>query len=233
MRHLFFLTVLTICQTVLAQDNYELSSIGLTANGGLSKVSTNYSSTGWAVNNNIFRFSGHAGLFYNLHITENSSIETALLFTQVEGKEHQSFQLHDSVGNPWPVYFVDNYYRHITYLGLPIQYGLQVKRFTIAIGGQLSFALLKNERHEYYTSYPKSEPDPRNENNKLNIDSFDYGIKGGLLFNLTEKFTLETTFYQSLNNIYKNNEYTWTIQQWTVGLRYKFFVRQTVCITRQ
>jgi len=59
---------------------------------------------------------------------------------------------------------------------------------------------------------------------KLNIDSYDYGVRAGLLFKLSDKFSIEANYYYGINNILKIyiNNMKWKVQQMTVGLRYKF-----------
>ncbi len=219
MRQLFtILTLLIINVTVFGQYD-----IGLKANGGLSKISDSFTAPNTTT---TVRFapSGQFGFFYNLFISKKSIIGAELLFSQINGRKHENFPLHDSLGNPIYVSLVHNYYRHISYIGLPIQYGLKLRKLTINIGLQASFSFVNKERDEFYASYPKSTSHTTsNTYSKLYIDNYDFGARAGMVFNFTKKFAIDATYYYGINNIYKNNDYIWTVQQMTIGLQYKFF----------
>ncbi|MBI4931362.1 MAG: PorT family protein [Bacteroidetes bacterium] len=213
-----FLTILTIHLTALGQHN-----IGLKVDGGLSKISTNFSSQGTSVYNNN-RFSGNCGLFYNYHLTQKSLIAGEFLLIQIGGTEYHNKPILDTLGNPMGISFVDNFYRRITYIGLPIYYGLKIKKLTINIGVQTSFALTNKETHESYIQYPKSSnPSGRDIFGKLSIDNYDFGARLGISYDFTDIFGIETKYYYGINNIYKNNDYSWKVRQMTVGLHLKIF----------
>ncbi|MBI4929764.1 MAG: PorT family protein [Bacteroidetes bacterium] len=208
------LTTLTIALTAFGQYD-----IGISENGGLSKIHTDFSSKDQRVTNDL-RFSGNAGLFYDYHFNNKSSIETGFLFMQIAGKENHIKDTYDPTGTLVMTSY-DEFYRHISYIGLPIQYGLKLKKFTLRIGGQVSSAFANKERNERYTVSIHNYSPPHSVTfDKLNIDNYDFGINGGLLFNLNDNWAIETTYYYGLNNIYKNSNYNWTVRQMAIGLRY-------------
>ncbi|MEO6169242.1 MAG: hypothetical protein ABIO46_04725, partial [Chitinophagales bacterium] len=64
---------------------------------------------------------------------------------------------------------------------------------------------------------------------QLNIDAFDFGPRAGLIFNLSDNFNIEATYYHGMNNILTNtlpDSWKWNVQQMTVGVRYKIFNRE-------
>ncbi|MCK4642544.1 hypothetical protein KAU32_02785 [bacterium] len=58
---------------------------------------------------------------------------------------------------------------------------------------------------------------------KLNIDCFDFGVRIGLIFDLTDRFQIEGNYYYGVSNILKFDSWVWKNQQITIGLRYAFF----------
>ncbi len=218
MRKLFsLLTLLIIDLTAFGQ--YE---IGLKANGGLSCISAKLNST-QITQKFYFVSSGQGGIFSNFHLGDKSLLGTELLFMQIEGKEHSEISVPDQYGNPTGQSISEVIWRHISYLSIPIYYGYKIKKLTINFGVQTSFMLTNSVHSEIQSSIPLVYVTPPSA--KLDIDSYDFGIRAGLGYSLTTKFAIETTYYYGLNNILKSNTTNsiWKVQQMTVGLRYNFF----------
>ncbi|MBI4930217.1 MAG: PorT family protein [Bacteroidetes bacterium] len=218
MKRLFFiLTSSTIYLTASGQHD-----IGLTANGGLSYLSTKLTSS-QTTQKFYFVPSGHGGLFYNFHLGDKSLLGTELLFIQIEGKERSQIPVTDQYGNPTGQFIVQDIRRHISYFGIPIYYGYKIKKLTINLGFQILFTLTSSGHSEYQSPIPIIILPPISD--KLNIDSYDYGARTALTYNLTNKFSIETTYYYGLHNIFKGSPdwWIWKTQEVTVGLRYKLF----------
>ncbi len=209
------LTALTISLTSSGQ-----MVIGLTANGGLSKLIKKVDFSG-TVQKNYFMPSGHAGLFFNFHVDDKSLIGTDLLFVQIEGKEHLDTPETDIQGNPTGKYMRTDMWTHISYIGLPVYYGYKINKFILNLGFQTSVVLASSGLAKTTSGYGVLE----NTIDKLYIDALDAGLWTGLHFRLTEKFSIQTSYYLGLNNILKNNYAKWKIQEMTVGLRYNLFSR--------
>lgn len=207
---------------------YGQQNIGIKANGGLSRIFIYDNSTQQIVQKSYFVPSGQGGLFYNLPLGNKSLLGSELLFVQIEGKERIEIPFTDQLGNPTGEFGIDNIDRHISYIGLPIYYGFKVKKLILNLGIQTSFTLVSSAREK------GQSPDGYggintwdNKSDKLNIDAFDFGARAGLIFNLTNRFAVEGTYYYGINNILKKNIYNtelkWKIQQMTIGLRYTLF----------
>ncbi len=212
------LILLTIRLTTFGQHDF-----GIKLNGGLSKITANkYISN--VTSKYSFAPSGQGGLFYNLNYGKKSLIGVELLFSQIESKE-ESKATYTYFGNPTEGFGITNIDYHISYFSIPIYYGFKIKKLTINLGVQTSFAFASRGHSIDKTTYNGNTFTSENES-KLNIDKFDFGPRTGLLFNLSKRFAFEATYYYGLNNILSNTappDWKWKIQQITIGLRYKFF----------
>ncbi|HET6557046.1 MAG TPA: outer membrane beta-barrel protein [Prolixibacteraceae bacterium] len=209
---------------------------GVTARGGISRIYgqlelRNYPQPTMTTS---FSPSFQAGMYYNLPTGKSSSIGAELLYSKVQGE--QTFE--------WDYNILDNidgidvrYYgshitsEHISWLSLPVYYGVTFKRFTFNAGFQLSYALSSSGRSEFdyvqILTDENEEPLKRmggthRELDDLDIKAFDFGPRVGGLFRLTNRLSMEGMFYYGLNNInqLKSSEEALKIQQMTVGIRY-------------
>jgi opacity protein-like surface antigen len=223
MKQLFaILTTLIIQSTAFGQHN-----IGIKVNGGLSYLDTKQGASDVTTDKIYFMPSGQGGLFYNFHLHEKFLIGAELLFTQIEGKEYFEIPHTDNVGNPLPTGIVNSYniWRHISYFGIPIYFGLDVRKLNINLGFQSNFRLASSGFEKVHA--PDVAGEDMSEDYKvknINIDDYDYGVRIGLLFKLTDKFSMETNYYNGINDIKKKymGNSKWKVLQMTVGLRYKF-----------
>lgn len=211
--------LLTINLSVFGQHNF-----GLKTNGGLSKISNDLNSD-FTTQNIHFSPSGGGGLFYNWKFGDKSALGVELLFIQIEGKERIETAATDPYGSPRGEIIIHNLWRHVSYIGVPIYYGLKLKKLTINFGFQTSFTLTSSGRIKGQSSYNGTIRTWDDNISELNIDSFDFGPRAGIIFNLTDKFAVDGTYYYGVNNILGNDiglDWTWKVQQVTVGLRYTF-----------
>ncbi|MEO8762357.1 MAG: outer membrane beta-barrel protein, partial [Bacteroidia bacterium] len=175
--------------------------------------------------------------FYNLPIRNHEVFGVELLFTQIESKE----QIVDTFGTAYknypngaiPLISTNTVSKHISYLSLPVHYGINVKKFTFNVGMQFSVRLLSSAKEVIQDSYTNNAsgygfvltPSTATYNYKrLIIKDVDFGETVGILYHLTNKFAIEGNYYYGFNNIYPNSRRTtqWKTQQITLGLRYAF-----------
>ena len=167
-------------------------------------------------------------MYYNFNLRHNSLIGTELLFIQVEGKSHSEVPTTVSVpsGNSQQGTTVVDLWRHISYLGIPIYCGINIKKLKINLGVQTSFALMSSGRTKL------QEPDGYGATitttgtyNKLYIDSYDFGVRVGVIYCFTERFAIEGSYYHGLNNINIVNIPDWylKVRQMTLGARFRLF----------
>ena len=224
MNRIFILLLpFTFTMTVFAQSDF-----GIKLNGGLSRISNSaqkevYNTT-WMVQ---LAPSGQGGIFYNFHFGEKSVLGAELLFVQIEGKEQIEFVLTDENGNN-AGHVTDKVYKHISYLGCPVYYGLQLNKVSINIGAQASFTLISSARSKGQAIYNDTITRFSNKYDKLNIKKYDFGLRAGIIFKLTDKISFEGNYYFGLNNIFNNQTlyWTWRVQQATIGVKYN--LRTTV-----
>lgn len=216
-RKLTILLLLSINITAFSQHNF-----GLKVNGGFSRISNSVdpSNSTWTVQ---FAPSGHTGLFYNMQLENKSAIGAELLFVQIEGKEKLKMDLIDINGNNVGT-ITSDIYKHISYLCLPVYYGYKFNKLKINVGFQTSFALTSSGQEKGQATYNGDLTTWDNKIDELNIDRYDFGPRAGVIFNCTDKFAIEGTYYFGVNNILGNGSpsWTWRVQQATVGLRYTF-----------
>jgi opacity protein-like surface antigen len=217
-----FITIIflsfTIHLTTLGQQD-----LGIKANYGLSYLNHEvvFKDSYGLIDKNYYAFSFQGGLFYKLHL-HNFSINAEILFMQIGGKEYREVPLVDQYGNIIEVSASRTIWRHISYLGIPIYMGYDFKRLNINFGFQTNLLLLSSEKIKYESHYNGILYTSKDKYHGIGIDKFDYGIKAGLIFRLSDKFFIEANYYYGLNNIYKGNNVIMNIQQMTIGLRYKF-----------
>jgi len=221
MKKLTLLFLFSILQSILHCQH----DFGLKAGFGLSKLVAERH----LMNPTKFIFtpSWQAGCFYNFNLNKTSLIGVELLFVQIESTEHAKFIYTDALGNPLGVDGSINTDYHLSYLSVPIYYGLKLKKLAIHLGIQAGLAVT-NSAHQK-TETPYNGQILRSETTgKMNIDKYDAGIKGALIYNLSKRFSVEAGYYCGVNNIMSNNapsEWNWKIQQITLGLRYKIFTK--------
>lgn len=213
---LTILALLILNLTALGQHH-----LGLKVNGGISRMS-NSSNPSNSTNTVHLAPSGNGGLFYNYELGGKSILGADLLFTQIGGIEKIEFDLTsngDIIGNT-----AGTMYKHISYLSLPIFYGIKLNDLTINIGFQFSYAITSSGRQKGEATINGERKTFDTKFDKLNIDPFDFGPRAGLAYSITDNFAIEGTYYYGINNIIAKDgpSWTWRIQQATIGIKYAF-----------
>jgi hypothetical protein len=205
--------------------SFSQHDFGVKVNGGASKITSKFNSN---ITTQKFYFvpSGQAGFFYTLSI-KKSLLGAEILFSQIEGKERLSIPIFDNNGKNVGE-DIDMIYRHISYLSLPIYYGFKFKKLSFNLGIQTSLALASSgeERGQFGGTVIS------NNFTKLNIDNYDFGARAGMFINLSKRFSIDLNYYYGINNILSNNinipNWSWKVQQATIGLCYKLFSKEKV-----
>ena len=216
-KQLILIILLTFSLHVFGQHN-----IGVKINGGVSKISNSLISS----NSNLavqFAPSGHGGLFYYLNLDDRSIIGAELLFMQIEGKDQFKINYFDLNGSGQGT---ETIHKHISYLCFPIYYGFKFNKFTFNLGIQSSLVISSSNDVKWEVTFNGDVNTWDNKLSELNIDSYDFGPRAGIIFNLSDKFAIEGTYYFGVYNILDNGEQSqsWRVQQGTIGIRYNFLV---------
>ena len=171
--------------------------------------------------------SGQGGLFYNLQLGPKSLLGAELLFTQIEGKEKLEMDLYtlNESGRVYLGYRKDNLYRHISYLSLPVYCGFKINRLMINAGFQISYSISSSGREKGEGVIEGENIKINIKTNDINIKRFDYGPRVGIIYSLTDKIAIETTYYYGLNNIQKGDPKfgKLKVQLVTLGIRYRLW----------
>ncbi|MHB8261735.1 MAG: outer membrane beta-barrel protein [Bacteroidia bacterium] len=209
---------------------YGQHHVGIKILGGLSYISTKvFQSPPQTTQTFYFMPSGQGGLFYNLHLGKKSLLGVELLYTLIEGKEHsvtpETYNMNGTLVNS-PI--INDITRHISYLSIPVYYGLKYKKLNINLGIQSNFAL-SSGGSAVTTAFGLPAGVVNTNYIKLGalpIKAFDFGPKIGLSFSVRDWFAFEATYYYGLLNIYKNNhaDFQYKVQQLTIGLRYTLLI---------
>lgn len=210
-----------VCLTTKGQHDF-----GVKINGGWSKISTEINSSN-LTQDYKFMSSYQGGLSYNFHFKNKSIIGAELLFSKIRGKEHSKSPTTDEFGNPTSQFIISDIDRNISYLSIPIYYSYNYKKLHFNFGIQTSYAIVSDGLAK--TSAPDSNGNMlyfESKSEKLPIKNFDFGVRMGLFFNLTNKISIEATYYYGLTNIYKYSFAQWKIQQFTVGIKYNIIAHK-------
>ncbi len=199
------------------------SKFGIKASGGLSRIINSMKSENAALNTQ-FAPSGQAGLFFTFQFEKKSMLSAEFLLSQIEGKEILETKNDENI---WfqqldNGYFKNMNYRHITYLSLPIYYGLRFNRLTINAGFQGSYTFSSSGRSKSEATLNGTTYTSDEKMDNINIKKIDLGPRAGIIYQFIEKLAIEGTYYYGFNNIQKGDAPIWKlkVQQITFGIRY-------------
>lgn len=113
---------------------------------------------------------------------------------------------------------------HIAYLSIPVYYGYNFGKLNVNIGLQTS--LLLYSTIQSITKIPYMGIDQTYfSKGKLPIKRGDFGTRINLFYPLSNRFSMEITYYYGLINTYRYTSqpvFTYRTQQITFGFRYSF-----------
>ena len=173
--------------------------------------------------------SEQAGFFYSFQLDKKSSLSFELLASQIEGKEtfKTNYDYTQWGGNKNDqMTFIS--YRHISYLSLPVFYGLRFKKLIINAGFQTSYSFSSSERYKSVITLDETIHTVDEKSDDINIKKIDFGPKAELIYNLNERLAIEGSYYYGIHNIQKGDAPIWTlkIQQASLGIRYTLWANQ-------
>jgi len=217
----FYKTVflLVINFSVYAQQNF-----GIKIDVGSSYLSTKVFQTGnpQTTTTQAFYFmpSFQGGIFYNLYFGKKSLFGAEILFNQINGKEHSNTPEinFNGTGN-----ISVDFSRHISYLSIPIYYGYNFGKLNVNLGLQTSLLLYSTMQSNAKDTY-NGAISTYQEKSKVPVKQADFGARINLFYPLSNKFSMDLTYYCGLINTYKYPQFgdTYRAQQITLGLRYTF-----------
>jgi hypothetical protein len=209
--------IVMIAISVRGQHNSGIILCGtfnrISAESGSSNTSTKY----------YFRTSWQAGLFYRFHFTNKSTLGATFLFNQIKGKARDETPATDNFGNPTGEYIVSDRWQQLSYLSIPLFFGITLHKFNVNIGLQTSFII--ETKGETNTKAPDGNGGFlyfQSKSEQLPVKDFDIGPGISLSYQLLNRVSIQASYYYGLRNIHKYNgsDKKWQIQQLTFGLQY-------------
>lgn len=201
---------------------------GVKFSGGLSQISN---SLNMPTLSTQYAPSGQGGVYYNQTLGNGSSLGMELLFSQIEGKETwEGYELLMNSDNKMRmVYLKNNFHRHISYISLPVYYGININKLTIHAGAQISYAITTSSRSESTGTWNEQPYHEETKSVHMDVDKFDFGPRVGMIYPLNNKLSVEATYYYGFNNIQKNGSPAdeLKVQQASLGVKYNLWTKQT------
>jgi len=235
MKNLLKLTFILAILIAFNISTFSQQQFGIKVSGGISRIYGSLESPypSPSTSSTSFSPSAQAGIYYNRTTGKNTSLGAELVFSQVQGEQMVYWDNNKYLVAPYiEGYRSDITYEHISYLSLPVYFGVTYKRLTINGGFQISYVLSSSGSNESSNNYillteegnriTREEDGINRELDNLDIKAFDFGPRAGIVYRLTNRLSMEGMFYYGLNNInqLKSTEEALKIQQMTVGIRY-------------
>ncbi len=200
------------------------TTIGITANLGLSKVTSNLPVSG---DYNVrFTISGNLGIFIEKKISQKSYLGVESLWVQIEGKEvTQDKELTGFDGQELEVIgVISNKSRlHISYVGVPFYYRLEIGKIGVKGGVQPMIFLFASSNYEASGEIYDKPYETTSETKGIKFDRIDIGPKIAIDYRLNDKFRLRADYYHGLTDI-TSDEFPWQRRnrQLSLGVNYVF-----------
>jgi hypothetical protein len=212
-------------------------TVGLTANFGMSAITTNYPSPN-GIGQNEYTFSGTWGFLLEKKIGNNAYLGLEALAVQIKGKNTAENIKVDS-SDPGLIVIDDrkSHWRS-KYLALPLYYKCELQKIGFRIGiqpmlfldnntdteGELEFTVV-NDNGKILANYAiEYDGEIRN----LQLNHFDIGPKIGIDYAVFKNFRLRIDYYYGLINI-ESDEFPWDgkNRQVTMGLSFLLNANKT------
>lgn len=218
-----FKSLCLIITLIQCSDSLAQHQVGFKLAGSASKIVYDFNDIDGEYSSSFCR-TFETGFYYNYHF-KNSLIGAELDYFLIKGKE-----MYRGINS------LDSNFTRISYVAVPIYYGIKIKKITIYAGAVIAFNLYSEQasKGHYHASYPGGGPsDDFNWNhgyNHIKLDLLDYGLRTGIVYNVNRWLGIEGSYYYGLNSIYLNTTSgvsSWRNQQISLGVRFTFFQKDT------
>jgi hypothetical protein len=220
-RILLTLATLTVCMFTYGQYD-----IGIKLGGGYSRMYDSYTPLNFT-HTMQFQPSGQFGFYCLYHINSTFSFGTELFFVRINGKETNTRIVYDSL-NKANAQGTDIFHTHISYVAVPAYFGIVIKKFTINVGAQVLLRFHTNGLETFKITEGRIDTSWSNKIDSLPIKGINIVPRLGVVYQLTNRFSVEATYYCGINNILKSciTDRTWRTQQITMGVRFKLYHKE-------
>lgn len=216
-----FISVFLLFQSI----SFSQIEIGGRINIGASEISNNFSDTD--VEHNVeYGPSFLIGAYLDKTLKNNTSLSAELILQYFSGSENSITIFYDGNGER-----VGNRNgqdsKHITYLSLPLYYGIKMGFLTVNAGAQVGVVIGSGGRSTANGFNGGTPIFYNNPLDKLLIDKLTFGPRLGFLMKISETVAIDGNYYYGLNNI-ANSEipWEWKVQQFSFGIRYQFLKKE-------
>lgn len=205
---------------------------GITVRGGISRIygQLEYYNYPSPMTTTSFSPSFLGGIYYQLQTGKKTTLTAELIYLKVQGGQTTTWDFSNAEFKNFGSRIT---YEHISFISLPVYYGVTYEKLTVNGGFQVSYALSSSGSTDVnYTTIITTVDNTIDNNigkggyyhksNNLPIKNVDFGPRVGGIYQLTPKLSIEGMFYYGLNNINKlpSSKEALKIQQMTVGIRY-------------
>ncbi|MBK9726499.1 MAG: PorT family protein [Saprospiraceae bacterium] len=199
-------------------------NIGITANLGLSKVTSNFLvSDDYKVK---YTYSGNIGVFIEKEIGNKSSLGAEVLWVQIGGKETTDNKILTAFdGQDLKVVGIisDVAKLNSSYIAFPFYYRVQLNKIGIKIGLQTMFFLFANSSYEATGELNGKPYYGKSNTSGIKFDIIDFGPKIGVEYNLGMSLKLRADYYLGLPDITSDSSpFERKNRQGNLGINYRF-----------
>ncbi|MEI8202508.1 MAG: hypothetical protein WCH34_05820 [Bacteroidota bacterium] len=201
-------------------SSYSQTDFGIKLNGGFSKITaTRYNSSNFF---DQWPLSWQGGLYYNVFIFKRIFIGVETVFNQMQGKEKTEYPNYDN-GILTKDSVVINTSKSVSFIGNSINIGYKYKRFTLSFGFQYSFTIASNVNNKISMPFSGSIINLEFDKKQDVYDKLVTGLKAGIYYDLTKRFSIEGAYYHGLRVFYNTEPDRWNgkFRQMTIGIRFK------------
>lgn len=171
--------------------------------------------------------SGQFGVYCLYHINNTFTFGTELFFVKINGKETDTRYVYDTI-NKNMAQCSDIFYTHFSYISVPAYFGIILKKLTINIGAQVLLDFGTKGLEKFQITEGRSDTSWSNKIDLLPIKGVNVVPRLGVVYDLTNKLSIEASYYHGINNILRKSvpDRKWRAQQLTVGLRFKLYSKK-------
>jgi hypothetical protein len=216
------LRILLLCLLLGAATLPAQLSCGLKAGVGLSQI-TGYwrgeNSTFWVIPSPSTSIGGYG----QLGIGSRFLLRAELLGSIITDHYRSKSTFADENGIPTGGFSTVHVWRNVCYLSVPLMAGFRFEHFDLFLGVQGSLALKSWARDEGWIFFDSMVRGFDNKYPTMNVQPFDIGPKAAATYSLSDRFSLEMSYYHGLIAIQQARNAPWPfrVRQLLVGLNWR------------
>jgi len=194
---------------------------GLSVSAGISKVlDSDYpkKKVEDSTTTRPFMPAAQVGFYYKFYFGKHSVVTVEPCFSAALGKGRTV------ITGPGFDY-VDELRKRLFFLGLPVSYGLNFRRFSVNIGVQPSFLIFgQTQTHKVYITPVNNIPRGKSDLKAIESNPFDLGAKGEITYNIYKRLLFSINMYYGFMDVCRPaaddpSPPAWYVRQLTIGVK--------------